>query len=111
MKDELISFDTAILAKQKGFSLEQTHFFNAGSGWKLQSDYLIRTGSDVFVECPTQSLLQRWLREKYLIYISVNAETIGSDEWEWVLQDTTSPERTLGSQEKMWSFRLQNIFQ
>jgi hypothetical protein len=72
MRDELVSYETAKLAKEKDFNIPQEHFYNAGSGWKLQSDSLLRTGDDNFIEAPTQSLLQRWLREKHNLQIVID---------------------------------------
>lgn len=71
MIDQIISLETALLARAKGFNIRQEHFYNEGSGWKLQSDPIIRTGEDQFLEAPTQSLLQRWLREQYNLHIEV----------------------------------------
>lgn len=73
MEQQHIIFETARLAKEKGFNLRCECFYNAGSGWKLQSDSLVRTGDDEFVEAPTQAQLQKWLREKGLF---VSAETV-----------------------------------
>jgi hypothetical protein len=58
MKDKLISFSTAKLAKEKGFDL-QSNSFN-------------------YVYAPTQSLIQKWLREVHKINIEV---TWMSDKW------------------------------
>jgi len=76
ISEELISFETAKLAKEKGFSVKCNFFFNAGSGWKLQEDSILRQCSDKdIIECPTQSLLQRWLREVHKIHVNI-------DNWE-----------------------------
>lgn len=67
MREELISFDTAKLAKKKGFVL--------GTGWHGHGDKFYYEGqlTDNFRGdnpcAPTQSLLQRWLREVYNIHI------------------------------------------
>ena len=52
MKEQIIAFETAILAKEKGFNttLDQT---------------------------PTQSLLQKWIRETHSLDIIVNSNLIG----------------------------------
>ena len=70
MKDELISFETAKLAKEKGFSWECVnvgtivgHIY--GSGLDNHNQYR------GYVSIPTQSLLQRWLREGKDIDITV----------------------------------------
>lgn len=76
MKDQLISFNTAKLAKKKGFDLLTvngiTEYNVIKSGkYNLPMDW---NGSD-FISCPTQSLLQKWLREKHNIeVISLRAE-------------------------------------
>jgi hypothetical protein len=71
MTETLISLDTAKLAKEKGFDLPCRTFYNEGSGLRLQSDTLLRTGKDVFYEVPTQSLLQKWLRDVHGWHILV----------------------------------------
>ena len=81
MKDQLITFETAKLAKEKGFNFDgnkyhcfygynnnkKLYFFGErGNNWNYSKDVL----SDVtFYEAPTQSLLQRWLREEHKIHI------------------------------------------
>ncbi len=80
MKDELTSFETAKLAKEKEFS--QKHIDNGGY-YKFREDHpnepfyiayykVLRSCMDMYTcKAPTQSLLQRWLREKHKIHISV----------------------------------------
>jgi hypothetical protein len=53
MKDELVTIETAKLAKEKGFSSES---------YLEPSNYCIT---------PTQSLLQRWLREVHNIHVEI----------------------------------------
>ena len=53
MKEELISFETAKLAKDKGFS---------------SICFADEMGGDLF---PTQSLLQKWLKEVHNIFINI----------------------------------------
>jgi len=73
MNEQLISFETAKLAKEKGFKL--------GSGWQIRSLFNIKDGKtfcEKTIETPeyacercTQSLLQKWLREKHKIVLIV----------------------------------------
>jgi hypothetical protein len=98
MKDELITFETAKLAKEKKFNWgvkgQFTHYFeenrdsngdNFGSfGWKegevtYDDSYIVNGESDLgdlsneSYECiarPTQSLLQKWLREEHNICVT-----------------------------------------
>jgi hypothetical protein len=59
MEDTLITFETAKLAKEKEFVITQIYWFNKqGIAQGFNTDPL----DDVFYR-PTQSLLQKWLRE------------------------------------------------
>jgi hypothetical protein len=72
IKDELITFDTAKLAKEKGFDGMSLRFkgiidddSKEFANWNSYHNSLSR---------PTQTLLQRWLREKYWIEVYPYAE-------------------------------------
>lgn len=69
MKEQLVSLKTARLAKKQGFKERCHYFFNEGSGWKIQEDYMLR--QDKTIEAPSQSLLQKWLREEKDILVEV----------------------------------------
>jgi hypothetical protein len=60
MEDQLISKETTELALQKGYNLEPTRYLD-----KYYNDF----------EGITQSLLQRWLREKHKILIEPTYNT------------------------------------
>jgi hypothetical protein len=77
MKDQLISFETAKLAKEKGFNIHTSY-----NCWvKLLDDSIIHNSeredkleherTKYYLSQPSQSLLQKWLREKYNIQISI----------------------------------------
>lgn len=75
MKDQLISFETAKLAKEKGFE-EKTDkgYHRHGTEEDFKPLLLWRDseeGEPEFGYVPTQSLLQRWLREKYGYHICI----------------------------------------
>jgi hypothetical protein len=63
MKEEITTFETAKLAKEKGFT-------NFNCFWP--SDCLTKGR-------PTQSLLQKWLREKHNIFVYVTPTTLGDN--------------------------------
>jgi len=66
MKEQLISFETAKLAEKSGFSIRCDKGFDYyGEEINETSGILLQNG---FINRPTQSLLQKWLREKYEIY-------------------------------------------
>lgn len=64
MIDQLVSFDTVRLAKEKGFPKDLVII-----------DHVTEVGS--FVESPTQSLLQKWLREKHKLEVYAYSNASG----------------------------------
>lgn len=74
MEDQLISFETAKLAKEKGFEEKTKTWYNF-SGLSVsgeQSQYPSNDKRFPSYSRPTQSLLQRWLREKHRIDIDIS---------------------------------------
>lgn len=89
MEEQLISFETAKLAKEKGFNIrckdaycdfeEQILYdYHHGDEELIEKRYNILVSSDydcgktINYYVPTQSLLQKWLREKYKIDVFVD---------------------------------------
>lgn len=77
MKDELIKIETALLAKEKGFK-DITFNKRASNGELYEID-----------DFPTQSLLQKWIREVHNIYIYVEPFW---DSLEHALNEKSKPE-------------------
>lgn len=92
MKEQLISFETAKLAKEKGFNLFVNAWYNLNEvviqhgkyenvsfkDWNNFSDPIGRkkgTDGKNSYSAPTQSLLQRWLREMHKINIDIYSDT------------------------------------
>lgn len=85
MEDTLISFETAKLAKEKGFDWKTLKRYQdnetnpVGNSWynhnSAEEQKLWNTG---LYSAPTQSLLQKWLRENYQIDITI--EVLSSKE-------------------------------
>lgn len=77
MKDELISFETAKLAKEKGFDEDCNNYYTPeGKHESLDEGDIIdntwigdKFERDGFCTTPTQTLLQRWLRENHSLHI------------------------------------------
>lgn len=95
MEDQLVTFKTAKLAKEKGFNLKVRYSY----GHAINS-HIAYPNEDFAVSCdfnspnigrnwehldsaPTQSLLQRWLREKHDIIVTVTS--YNDDELQQVL--------------------------
>lgn len=72
MKEQLISFDTAKLAKEKGFDWKVSlHYESNGNRFfdKVPCNF---NNVELICSAPTQSLLQKWLREIHNIHIKVD---------------------------------------
>lgn len=89
MKDELISFDTAKLAKEKGFPQDRSQnvqTYETYKGEQLTTDNVMIAVNDLdyysTIAAPTQSLLQKWLRDEHGIHIEVCRS---EDEWAYNL--------------------------
>ena len=72
MKEQLITFETAKLAKEKGFDDVRTNHLP----YMLEGDDEGCIGASiyckVYANCCTQSLLQKWLREVHNIDVFIN---------------------------------------
>ena len=84
MKESLITFDTAKLAKEKGFDVEcETYWANYYTGEPRNKLKLLKrslcesTISFMEWQAPTQSLLQKWLREKHDLHILIGLGMTG----------------------------------
>ena len=88
MEDTRITFETAKLAKGKGFPQETNRleipyynykgeFKGDVSDWRIRKYIRGENTSDIeFVSAPTQSLLAKWLREEHNIIVLVDYEGI-----------------------------------
>jgi len=95
MKDQLISFETAKLAAEKGFNVNDEHevfYYYNGRGKPELVDYVDehkKRGQTIvdrpYIFAPTQSLLQKWLREEHKLIIMMNCDYIGhfSEKTKW----------------------------
>lgn len=86
--DEICTYEVAKLAKEKGFNEKCYHYYQNGV---LESDECFNRynkGVDSVCSAPTQSLLQRWLREEegYYVYPFFDNE---SRRWTWVCRELT----------------------
>ena len=86
MEDKIVSFETAMLLKEKGFNEPCCHFYKGGELNKLsyyhgEGTGFVRNNSpidgklyceDMQCTAPTQSLAQKWLRENHSITFNAN---------------------------------------
>lgn len=103
MKDVLVGFRVAKLAKEKGFDeisnnvlAESTPelYLNNFKIKDVDKEYpvtnttlsiFVNTSKEKFYSAPTQSLLQKWLREKYNIHISMDFYQIDSLRYDYTI--------------------------
>lgn len=99
-KDKVVSPYIAELAIKKGFDWDTIHIwcdYDTVEERKLDKPRVkvIRQESqrDRFLPAPTQSLLQRWLREVHKIYVSIDEEHIMR--WFYTIYYTYSPDEMI----------------
>lgn len=80
MEEQLITFETAKLAKEKGFSINTTEYWEYQASGPERYKFITEDSPGATwvnddlknrICISTQSLLQRWLREKKEIYIHI----------------------------------------
>jgi hypothetical protein len=103
--EEICTYEVCKLAKDNGFNCKVYNYYQATKHyyetlrgielhsvcWKLETDDCYsryNKGSEDIVSAPTQSLLQRWLREEkgYYVYPFFDNE---SRRWTWVCRELT----------------------
>ena len=82
--DEICTYEVAKLAREKGFNVQTFDWYdyagNYNKGFIPHKLYECPRYKEYYA--PTQSLLQRWLREEEGIHISVEYEWVeGVDDW------------------------------
>lgn len=91
MKEQLISLKTAILAKEKGFDVKVNALYSGEILFEqgnVQPPILeltnFNTMKDTSCSAPTQSLLQKWLREKHKCDIIINITSMTNEYWAYI---------------------------
>ena len=71
MKEQLISFETARLAKQKGFNEYCYNCYHGKGHLNTAEDnhFEIFSNGDIYTVAPTQSILQMWIWETHKIWV------------------------------------------
>lgn len=90
MEETKVSFETACLAKEKGFD-EICHYHFGNDGHPFESRNPLGSKNSQWVKCtarPTLSFLQKWLREVYNIDVDVSrdVEIHYKDETRWIVK-------------------------
>lgn len=76
MEEQLVSLEVARLLKEKGFCEGSTYFYsNLNSTQELVNNHgsFYINGMELdYIEAPTQSLVQKWLREAHKVMVLVD---------------------------------------
>ena len=97
MEEQLINFETAKLAKEKGFELDKYLSINDENPKNLNSNYNPRDYQPWYFDL-TQSLLQKWLREKYQIDIIILPKEKDKGKFYGGYIDSESKHQSIGAQ-------------
>ena len=88
--EEICTYGVCKLAKEKGFDVPTHYAYNENRRKALYMELCLNrnTKDSRSISAPTQSLLQRWLREKkgYYVYPFFDNE---SKRWTWVCRELT----------------------
>tara|TARA_R110000796_G_scaffold118353_4_gene231976 strand:- start:1261 stop:1728 length:468 start_codon:yes stop_codon:yes gene_type:complete len=76
-KDELITFETARLAKEKGFDWECRFLYHSELNWEEGKGVDYNWNSFDSFSAPTQTLLQRFIRETRGVHIEIHRNASG----------------------------------
>jgi hypothetical protein len=90
MQEKLIKFETAKLAKEKGFDIYTRQAFCINGNWVSYNvssyhglgepqGYRYYNREEDYYAQPTQSLLQKWLRDIHNIHIDINLYDLPND--------------------------------
>lgn len=87
MKDELVTFETAKLAKEKGFPQNNTPLMY-DEGVLTRVSFPLGSYPEDFKDryyyAPTQSSLQKWLMEEHNMFLESRQTSLGDTEWKVV---------------------------
>ncbi len=81
MKEQLISFETAKLAEEKGFNFSEIEIRDSNTlkvcvNAVTRLEYFGTMKESNLIQLPTQSLLQKWLREEHKIDCRVASNSL-----------------------------------
>ena len=75
MREQLVNFETAKLAKEKGFNHMKANCYGDNMAYDTgqEEGKLIQSGNALnYILAPTQSLLQKWLRKEKELSVKVD---------------------------------------
>ena len=91
MTDQLISFETAKLAKEKGLLNPTLYFYGEDEQLYTYDSLMVFNDEESKWEAPTQSLLHKWLREKHNMLIVIMTSMYTSNKYEMSIEEIIKP--------------------
>lgn len=80
MEEQLIEYKTALLAKEKGFNIHRNKYYYDDLKEKSMSMIYDYKNPNHYC-CPTQALLQKWLRDNHNIHIFIKLKSENNYEY------------------------------
>jgi len=109
-KEKRITFETAKLAKEKGFKINTKYYFDNSTECVFcgenKSDLLFESKFDnpnIYAR-PTQSELKTWLRTKHQIYLEVQTDCTTAPKFCFEINKFMGNPRNLAEREWCWYF-------
>lgn len=91
MEEQVVSLETAKLLKKNGFANGSQSFYDVSKGtFCVQVSFYINGLDESFIEAPTQSLAQKWVRDKKKMHMGIGHRRhylTGEDIWSVVVED------------------------
>lgn len=101
MKETVVLFETAQLADLKGFNLE-----TGSVDYMVDGNYIGSRGACTsctkYVKAPSQSLLQKWLRDEHQIYVDIETDMTSSPKFCYTISRFIGTPQSLSKEEWGW---------
>ena len=79
MKQQIVSFETAKSAKEKGFKIHCRNYYDPEIKELYENEDFPYNSYNDSLFAPTQSLLQKWLREQHGVHIIIEPEIMNGE--------------------------------
>jgi|ERR1035437_6924060 hypothetical protein len=113
MEEKIVSFKTAKLANKKGFYIDTPTFLQYDERDEYEevlSFPKYRNNGCSTCRLPTQSLLQKWLREEHQIFVTIGVDGTMEPKFCYDLYKFNGNPRDLGGEEWWWDEDIEYTF-
>lgn len=110
MKEQLVTFETATMAKEKGLGRGSRNIWHRSGAYTMTSSSIYREigarimyNHDGYLEAPTQSQLQTILREQKQVFVEVQLDATTAPKFSWQVMKFVGNPRDLSEGE--WFYK------